>query len=97
MFFYKKLSQISFLSSSYAFKFLFVAFIRIHIPLIGFFFCALWNFSISPNTIFLLLYDLVGFGYFAILKQLIKPIEFASMALRSYKEETSARPAISFS
>jgi hypothetical protein len=32
----------------------------------------------------------------AILKQLIKPIEFASMALRSY-EETSARPAISFS
>jgi hypothetical protein len=32
----------------------------------------------------------------AILKQLIKPIEFASMALRSYKRETSARPAISF-
>jgi hypothetical protein len=45
MFFYKKLSQISFLSSSYAFKFLFVAFIRIHIPLIGAFFCALWNFQ----------------------------------------------------
>jgi hypothetical protein len=33
-------------------------------------------------------HDLVGFGVtLAILKQLIKPIEVASMALRSYKEE----------
>jgi hypothetical protein len=40
---------------------------------------------------------LLASGYFSYPKQLIKPIEVASMALRSYKEETSARPAISFS
>jgi hypothetical protein len=99
MFFYKKLSQISFLSSSYAFKFLFVAFIGIHIPLIGLLFSCFMGFSISPNTILILPYhDLVGFGgTLVILKQLIKPIEVASMALRSYKEERQVRPAISFS
>lgn len=91
MFFYKKLSQISFLSRSYAFKFLFVAFIGIHIPLIGLLFLVLYgNFSFSPNEIliFALLMTLFASGVtLAILKQLIKPIEIASRALRNYKKE----------
>ncbi|WP_367754291.1 sensor histidine kinase [Flavobacterium sp. WC2430] len=91
MYFYKKLSRISFLSKSYAFKFLFVAFIGIHIPLIGLLFFVLYgNFSISPNAIliFALLMTLSASGVtLAILKQLIKPIEVASRALRNYKKE----------
>ncbi|SEA37859.1 Histidine kinase-, DNA gyrase B-, and HSP90-like ATPase [Flavobacterium gillisiae] len=91
MFFYKKLSQISFLSRSYAFKFLFVAFIGIHIPLIGLLFLVLYgNFSFSPNEIliFALLMTLFASGVtLAILKHLIKPIEIASKALRNYKKE----------
>jgi signal transduction histidine kinase len=91
MFFYKKLSQISFLSKSYAFKFLFVAFIGIHIPLIGLLFFVLYgDFSISPSAIliFALVMTLLASGVtLAILKQLIKPIEFASKALSSYKTE----------
>lgn len=91
MFFYKKLSQISFLSKSYAFKFLFVAFIGIHIPLIGLLFFVLYgDFAISPNTIliFALLMTLFASGVtLVILKQLIRPIEIASKALRNYKDE----------
>jgi hypothetical protein len=47
-------------------NFLFVAFIGIHIPLIGLLFRALWNFSISPNTIliFALIMTLLASGYF---------------------------------
>ena len=91
MYFYKKLSRISFLSKSYAFKFLFVAFIGIHIPLIGLLFFVLYgNFSISPNAIliFALLMTLSASGVtLVILKQLIRPIEVASRALRNYKKE----------
>jgi hypothetical protein len=51
------------------------------------FFCALWEFSISPYDFdFCTANDLVGFGVTFYPKQLIKPIEIASMALRSYKE-----------
>ena len=91
MYFYKKLSQISFLTRSYAFKFLFVAFVGIHIPLIGLLYYVLYgNFSISPNAIlfFALVMTLLASGVtLAILKQLIKPIEIASRALRDYKKE----------
>jgi hypothetical protein len=47
------------------------------------------EFSISPNDLFFfaLIMTLLAGVTLAILKQLIKPIEFASMALRSYKEE----------
>jgi hypothetical protein len=71
------------------FKFLFVAFINSYSFNWFAFFRALWEFSISPNTILILPYHdlVVGFGYFSCPKQLIKPIEVASMALRSYKEE----------
>lgn len=91
MYFYKKLSQISFLTRSYAFKFLFVAFVGIHIPLIGLLYYVLYgNFSISPNAIlfFALVMTLLASGItLAILKKLIKPIEIASRALRDYKKE----------
>lgn len=91
MVFYKKLSQIGFLRRSYAFKFLFVAFIGTHIPLIGLLFLILYeDFSVSPNTIliFALLMTLFASGLtLIVLKQLIKPIEFASKALRNYKKE----------
>ncbi|WP_348813948.1 hypothetical protein [Flavobacterium maritimum] len=40
---YRQLSQIRFLKSSYAFKFLFVAFVGIHIPLIGTLFYVLYG------------------------------------------------------
>lgn len=91
MLLYKKLSQISFLSKSYVFKFLFVAFIGIHIPLIGLLFFVLYgNFSISPNTvlIFALIMTLLASAVtLLILKQLVRPIEIASKALRSYRNE----------
>jgi signal transduction histidine kinase len=91
MFFYKKLSQISFLSSSYVFKFLFVAFIGIHIPLIGLLFFVLFgNISISPIfvLIFALIMTLIASAVtLLILKQLVRPIEIASKALRSYRDE----------
>lgn len=91
MFFYNKLSKISFLSRSYVFKFLFVAFIGIHIPLIGLLFFVLYgNFSISPNTvlIFALVMTLLASAVtLLILKQLVRPIEIASKALRNYRSE----------
>jgi len=91
MIFYKKLSQIGFLRRSYAFKFLFVAFIGTHIPLIGLLFLILYvDFSFSPNSIliFALVLTLVASALtLVVLKQLIKPIEFASRALRNYKKE----------
>lgn len=91
MIFYKKLSQISFLRRSYAFKFLFVAFIGTHIPLIGLLFLILYeDFSVSPNTIliFALLMTLLASALtLIVLKQLMKPIEFASKALKNYKKQ----------
>ncbi|MEM8520783.1 HAMP domain-containing sensor histidine kinase [Flavobacterium sp. PL12] len=89
--FYQKLSTISFLKKSYAFKFLFVAFIGIHIPLIGMLFYVLYGSNnISANTILIvaLVMTLIASAatlYF--LKHLIKPIEIASKALDNYRNE----------
>ena len=88
---YERLSQINFLKKSYAFKFLFVAFIDIHIPLIGMLFFVLYGSkTISAHTILLFalvmtLLATVATLYF--LKQLIKPIETASKALDNYRNE----------
>ncbi|MGZ9733852.1 sensor histidine kinase [Flavobacterium sp. GNP002] len=88
---YKKLSNIGFLKKSYAFKFLFVAFIGIHIPLIGLLFFVLYGGkSISADTIliFALIMTLVATGATLLfLKQLIKPIEVASKALHLYRNK----------
>jgi signal transduction histidine kinase len=89
--FYKNLSNISFLKNSYIVKFLFVAFIGIHIPLIGLLFFILYGVdsTYSPHTVlfFSLFMTLVATGAtLLILKKLIKPIELVSKSLNDYKE-----------
>jgi K+-sensing histidine kinase KdpD len=94
---YKKLSKIGFLKNSYAFKFLFVAFIGIHIPLIGLLFFVLYGSkSISADTIliFALIMTLAATATtLVVLKLLIKPIEVASKALHSYRNKRTV-PAL---
>ena len=88
---YQKLSKINFLKKSYAFKFLFVAFIGIHIPLIGILFYVLYGSkNIAANNIIFvaLVMTLIASAvtlYF--LKHLIKPIEIASKDLDNYRNE----------
>lgn len=86
---YHNLSQISFLKKSYAFKFLFVAFIGIHIPLIGIlFFVLFFEHTISPSSIlvFSLIMTLLATAItLLVLKQLIKPISIASKSLDDYR------------
>ncbi|SHG18087.1 Signal transduction histidine kinase [Flavobacterium defluvii] len=86
---YHNLSQISFLKKSYAFKFLFVAFIGIHIPLIGIlFFVLFFEHTISPTSIliFSLIMTLLATGAtLLVLNQLIKPISIASKSLDDYR------------
>jgi len=86
---YHKLSQISFLKKSYAFKFLFVAFIGIHIPLIGIlFFVLFFKHTISPTSIlvFSLIMTLLATGITLLfLNKLIQPIARASKALADYR------------
>jgi signal transduction histidine kinase len=93
---YRQLSQIRFLKSSYAFKFLFVAFVGIHIPLIGMLFYVLYgNQSVSAFSIlvFALLMTLVATGLtLVILKQLILPIEVASKTLDNYRKDRTVSP-----
>src|SRR3990167_9949639 len=93
---YRQLSQIRFLKSSYAFKFLFVAFVGIHIPLIGMLFYVLYgNQSVSAFSIlvFALLMTLVATGLtLVILKQLILPIEVASKTLDNYRKDRTISP-----
>ena len=86
---YRKLSKISFLKNSYAYKFLFVTFIGIHIPLIGLLFFILYEKqSTSPHSIvfFTLIMTLLATGITLwMLKKLITPIELASKALDNYR------------
>lgn len=86
---YHNLSQIGFLKKSYAFKFLFVAFIGIHIPLIGIlFFVLYYNHSVSPTSILvfsLIMTLLATLITLLVLNQLIKPISLASKSLNDYR------------
>ncbi|WP_163399134.1 sensor histidine kinase [Flavobacterium fluviatile] len=88
---YHNLSKIGFLKKSYAFKFLFVAFIGIHIPLIGILFFVLYfDHSISPTSVlvFSLIMTLLATAItLLVLNQLIKPIAVASKALNDYRNE----------
>lgn len=88
---YHNLSQISFLKKSYVFKFLFVAFIGIHIPLIGIlFFVLFYDHSISPVSIliFSLIMTLLATAItLLVLNHLIKPITVASKALDDYRND----------
>lgn len=86
---YHNLSQIGFLKKSYAFKFLFVAFIGIHIPLIGIlFFVLYYNHSVSATSILifsLVMTLLATLVTLLVLNHLIKPISIASKALDDYR------------
>jgi signal transduction histidine kinase len=86
---YRKLSKISFLKKSYAYKFLFVTFIGIHIPLIGLLFFVLFrkqDISTHSVIIFTLIMTLLATGItLLLLKRLVKPIEKASGALDNYR------------
>ncbi|CAA9199611.1 Signal transduction histidine-protein kinase ArlS [Flavobacterium collinsii] len=86
---YHSLSQIGFLKKSYAFKFLFVAFIGIHIPLIGILFYVLYyNHSVSATSILifsLVMTLLATLLTLLVLNHLIKPISIASKALDDYR------------
>ncbi|WP_244160769.1 sensor histidine kinase [Flavobacterium defluvii] len=77
------------MKKSYAFKFLFVAFIGIHIPLIGIlFFVLFFEHTISPTSIliFSLIMTLLATGAtLLVLNQLIKPISIASKSLDDYR------------
>ncbi len=86
---YHKLSQIGFLKKSYTLKFLFVAFIGIHIPLIGIlFFVLFFEHNASPIAIliFSLVMTLLATALtLLVLNKLIKPIATASKALNDYR------------
>ncbi|MDR6968260.1 signal transduction histidine kinase [Flavobacterium arsenatis] len=86
---YKNLSKIQFLKKSYVAKFLFVAFLGIHIPLIGLIiFILYFNDSCSPTTIFILTLVLTLLATaitLLILKKLMKPMEVMSKALDNYR------------
>lgn len=88
---YHNLSQISFLKKSYALKFLFVAFIGIHIPLIGIlFFVLFFEQTISPASILifsLIMTLLATVVTLLVLKQLIRPISIASRSLDDYRNK----------
>ncbi|WP_245179113.1 sensor histidine kinase [Flavobacterium chilense] len=77
------------MKKSYAFKFLFVAFIGIHIPLIGIlFFVLYYNHSVSPTSILifsLVMTLLATLITLVVLNQLIKPISLASKSLDDYR------------
>lgn len=86
---YLSLSKIKFLKKSYVSKFLFVAFLGIHIPLIGLiFFIIYFEESFSPSLIFmltLLLTLLATTITLVVLKNLMKPIEVMYKALDDYR------------
>ncbi|MEZ7504350.1 sensor histidine kinase [Flavobacterium sp. Arc2] len=79
------------MKKSYASKFLFVAFVGIHLPLIMMLFFILYgNFTVSANTIFIfsLVVTIVASGItLFLLKRLIKPIGLASTALEEYRKD----------
>jgi signal transduction histidine kinase len=85
---YHLLSQISFLKK-YSYKFLFVAFLGIHIPLLGLIFYALFVSEIS-TTVFIFITLGLTLGASAltlkILNSLLKPIILGKTALKEYVE-----------
>lgn len=86
---YSQLSKISFLKNRYVSKFLFVAFLGIHIPLIGLvFFVVYLEHKISPMNIFLIALVLTLIAAAAtlfVLKKLMSPVLIGSQALIDYR------------
>jgi hypothetical protein len=86
---YSLLSKISFLKNRYVAKFLFVAFLGIHIPLIGLvFFVVYLEHLLSPlNVVFLTLFLTLSATVITliILKNLMVPVLKGSRALADYR------------
>ncbi len=86
---YATLSKVGFLKNDYARKFLFIAFLGIHIPLIGLiFFLLFYENSISPVSVFSITLGMTLLATLLtliLLKRLIYPIETASKALENYR------------
>ncbi len=88
---YNTLSKISFLKKSYTYKFFFVAFIGIHIPLIGLIIMLVFNkgkFSVQTVLLFTLVFTLLAsFVTLYVINKLIEPIDVASKALSKYRRK----------
>lgn len=88
---YKRLNEIKFLSKSYTFKFLFIAFLGIHIPLIGLIFFIIFKpASISGVSIFVLtLLLILGASALTliVLNSLLAPSKASKSALVQYLTE----------
>lgn len=86
---YSQLSKIAFLKNRYVAKFLFVAFLGIHIPLIGLvFFVVYLEHHLSPMNVFLITLVLTLFATvitLIILKNLMIPVMKGSKALLEYR------------
>ncbi len=89
MFLYEKIDKIPFLRKSYTNKFLFVAFLGIHIPLIGVTLYVFANNAIVSTSFFLIVTLALTLIATVItllaLKKLIEPIELASGAMLNYQ------------
>lgn len=87
---YRLLSSIQFLKNSYVFKFLFVAFLGIHIPLIGVILFLISDTLIvtkSSILITVLILTLAATGItLLVLKGLVNPIKLASSTLLNYRK-----------
>ena len=88
---YHNLSKISFLKKSYTYKFFFVAFLGIHIPLIGLIITLVFNkgiFSVQTILLFTLFFTLLAsFVTLYVINKLITPIDVASKALSKYRRK----------
>ena len=87
---YNQLSKIKFISKSYSLKFLFIAFLGIHIPLIGLLLFVILNkFDLPINTVLVatLIFTLLAcIITLLVLKSLIFPIELVSKSLIDYNQ-----------
>ncbi|WP_022828771.1 hypothetical protein [Flavobacterium antarcticum] len=86
---YSQLSKIGFLKNRYVAKFLLVAFLGIHIPLIGLvFFVVYFQHDLSPLNVFLIALGLTLLATLVtllILKKLMTPVPLGSKALIAYR------------
>jgi signal transduction histidine kinase len=90
--FYQVLSKVGFLRKSYMLKFLFVAFIGIHIPLIGIVLYvgvyAPQSISSSELLLLTLVFTLLATGgTLFVLNKLLQPVQLAKKALLDYQEQ----------
>lgn len=88
---YTRLSNVKFLSKSYTFKFLFIAFLGIHIPLIGLIIFITTSASeltrLSVFSLTLVLTLLATAVTLLVLKNLLSPLELSKKALEDYLNE----------